>query len=94
MQSSKSGKLPKMNKQTQEAYNEWLLKYGFSEVPIDQARIDKVYYLINALHNYTRNLPLKRLHTPGKITYQLKTPKELKDENPTKTPWGTNQAPQ
>jgi len=75
-----------MNKEIQTAYNEWLLKYGYREVPVDQARTDKVYYLINALHNYMSNCPLKCLHTPGKIAYQLKTPEELKDENPTKTP--------
>jgi hypothetical protein len=75
-----------MNSEIQTAYNEWLLKYGFSEVPVDQARIDKVYYMINVLHSYTSNRPLKRVHVPGKIAYQLKTLEELKDENPTKAP--------
>ena len=69
-----------MNKELQTAYNEWLLKYGFSEVPVDQARIDKVYYMINVLHKYTTNSPLKRLHIPGKIAYQLKTPEEIQNE--------------
>ena len=75
-----------MTEELQTAYNEWLLKYGFREVPIDRARIDKVYYMINVLHSYTSNRPLKRAHVPGKITYQLKTPEELQNENPTKTP--------
>ena len=75
-----------MTEEIQTAYNEWLLKYGFSEVPIAQARIDKVYYMINVLHKYMTNSPLKRVHVPGKIAYQLKTPEELKDENPTKAP--------
>mgnify|MGYP003435682454 FL=1 len=75
-----------MTEELQTAYNEWLLKYGFREVPIDRARIDKVYYMINVLHTYTPNDLLKRLHIPSKITYQLKTPEELQNENPTKAP--------
>jgi hypothetical protein len=75
-----------MTEELQTAYNEWLLKYGYSEVPIDQARIDKVYYMINVLHTYTPNDLLKRAHTPGKIIYQLKTPEEIQNENPAKTP--------
>ena len=69
-----------MNKELQDDYNEWLLKYGYREVPVDQARIDKVYYMINVLHKYMTNSPLKRLHIPGKIAYQLKTPEEIQNE--------------
>ena len=69
-----------MNKELQDDYNEWLLKYGYREVPVDQARIDKVYYMINVLHTYTPNDLLNRTEFPMQITYQLKTPEELQND--------------
>jgi hypothetical protein len=77
-----------MNSEIQTAYNEWLLKYGFNPVPMQQLEDDNMYHLVLSMHHYKRkpDTLLKRLHIPGKITYQLKTLEEIKDENPTKTP--------
>ena len=75
-----------MNKELQDAYNEWLLKYGFNPIPVNQLNDDNMYHLVFPMHDYKPGDLLKRAHVPGKITYQLKTPEELKDENPTKAP--------
>ena len=80
MQSSKSGKLPKMNKELQDDYNEWLLKYGFNPITMHQLNDDNMYHLVLSMHDYKPDDLLKRTAYPIRIAYQLKTPEELKDE--------------
>lgn len=75
-----------MNEQLQTAYNEWLLKYGFREVPVDELNKDNSYGLVGAMHDFEPTDLLKRIRTGGdsafmeRIHYQLKTPEELTDE--------------
>ena len=83
-----------MNKELQDDYNEWLLKYGFNPIPVNQLNDDNMYHLVIPMHDYKPDDLLKRTACPLRIAYQLKTPEELKDENPTKAPWSANQAPQ
>ena len=70
-----------MNKQTQEAYNEWLLKYGYRWVGISVLRVDKpLFWCIvpaDTMSKYVWYSILK---------YQLKTPEELQNETTTKAP--------
>ena len=70
-----------MNKEIQDAYNEWLLKYGFKWVDISVLRVDRPLFWgsipYGAMNKYVRYSIRK---------YQLKTPEELQNENPTKAP--------
>ena len=70
-----------MTEETQTAYNEWLLKYGFKWVDISVLRVDLPLFCCiipaDTMNKYVRYSIRK---------YQLKTPEELKDENPTKAP--------
>ena len=77
-----------MNKELQDDYNEWLLKYGFNPIPVNQLNDDNMYHLVLSMHHYKRkpDALLKRTQTNLSVTYQLKTPEELQNENPTKTP--------
>lgn len=86
MQSSKSGKLPKMTDELQTAYNEWLIKYGFNPVPMKQLNDDNMYPLVCPMHGYKPDDLLKRTQANRSVIYQLKTPEEIKNENPTKAP--------
>jgi len=69
-----------MTEEIQAAYNEWLLKYGFRWVDVDVLRVDRpVFFSVlphNTMDKYVKN------NTPN---YQLKTPEELQNENPTNT---------
>jgi len=58
-----------MNKELQDYYNEWLLKYGFNPIPV-QLVIPTCLFR-NCLHLHTR---------PDGIYYQLKTPEELQND--------------
>ena len=83
-----------MDKQTQDAYNEWLLKYGFREVATKQINADNNYRLVMLLKykDFVNSRALiKRTRTTETVSYQLKTPEELQNENTTKAPWGANQ---
>ena len=77
-----------MTEELQDAYNEWLLKYGFNPVPVQQLNVDNMYHLVLSMHHYKRkpDALLKRTQTNLSVTYQLKTPEELQNENTTKTP--------
>jgi hypothetical protein len=77
-----------MNSEIQTAYNEWLLKYGFNPVPVQQINDDDMYHLVRSMHHYKRkpDALLKRTEFPILTTYQLKTSEELQNENTTKTP--------
>ena len=77
-----------MNSEIQTAYNEWLLKYGFNPIPMWQIQEDNMYHLVLSMHHYKRkpDALLKRTQTNLSVTYQLKTPEELQNENTTKTP--------
>ena len=72
-----------MNKEIQTAYNEWLLKYGFGWVNASVVSVERPLFWwtisANTMNKYVRySIRIRK--------YQLKTPEELKDENPTKTP--------
>ena len=70
-----------MTEELQDAYNEWLLKYGFRWVDISVLKVDLPLFWSSisygAMNKYVRYSIRK---------YQLKTSEELKDENPTKAP--------
>ena len=70
-----------MTEKLQTAYNEWLLKYGYRWVDISVLRVDRPLFWgsipSDVFDKYMRYSIQK---------YQLKTPEELKDENPTKAP--------
>ena len=75
-----------MTEELQTAYNEWLLKYGFNPIPVNQLNDDNMYHLVFPMHDYKPDDLLKRTACPLRIAYQLKTPEELQNENKTKTP--------
>ena len=69
-----------MNKELQDDYNEWLLKYGFNPIPVNQLNDDNMYHLVLSMHHYKQSYTLltrQEVAFPTRITYQLKTPEEL-----------------
>ena len=71
-----------MNEELQDAYNEWLLKFGFRAIDTSDMTSED-YMICRALHSYRPDDLLNRDVHNGTITYQLKTQNEI--INPTRT---------
>jgi hypothetical protein len=66
-----------MNEELQTAYNEWLLKYGFRWVNASVLNVERPLFWwtisANTMNKYVRySIRMRK--------YQLKTPKEIKNE--------------
>ena len=76
-----------MTEELQTAYNEWLLKYGFREVIFKELSGTNGYSFVYSLsYKIFCSIIKRRADANPVVTYQLKTPEELQNENPTKTP--------
>ena len=65
--------MPTMTPELQEAYNEWLLKFGFRVVKLLEIEHEKLNWLKLELWRGNLVIRIDNIH----ITYQLKTPEEI-----------------
>ena len=78
--------MPTMTPELQEAYNEWLLKFGFREVPLAGVRADKPMLDNSEITNY-KDWQRCVIYNDNKGIYKLRTLDEIEiyDKNDTKT---------
>ena len=78
--------MPEMTPKLQEAYNEWLLRFGFREVDDNTVRADKPMLNNSEITNY-KDWQRCIIYTEGTTSYRLRTLDEIEtyDKNDKKT---------
>ena len=78
--------MPAMTPKLQEAYNEWLLKFGYREVPLAGVRADKLMLNNSEITNY-KDWQRCVIYNDNKRIFKLRTLDEIEiyDKNDAKT---------